>query len=120
MPTGRSPTGENQGRGLARPGAKLSKRWSARWLGEASPRGRDPASSLPDLFLDLYQHPFFLSSFNLLLSALLFVQQIALAATCPPAPAPADRQPGPRRPDRKAALPAHRQVEAELFPSQSQ
>src|SRR3990172_4073474 len=114
MPTGRSPTAENPGCGLARHEAKLSKHWSARSLGEASPRGPGPTSSPPDWFLDLYQYParrqaggpFFLSPFYLLLSAPLFVQQKALVAKCPPVLAPTYRRQSPRHLARKAALPA--------------
>jgi hypothetical protein len=58
MPTARSPNGENQGRDLVRPGAKLLKHWCARWLVKASLHGLGLASSLLDLFLDLYPFPF--------------------------------------------------------------
>ena len=63
MPTEHSPNAENPGRDLVRPGAKLSKRLSYRWPGEASPHGLGPALSLPDSFVGLYPFPFCLFVF---------------------------------------------------------
>src|SRR5262249_54871281 len=113
---------ENPGHGLSRPGAKLLKRWSARWPGEASPHGLGPALSSPDLFANLLPVPsFFLLAFYFLLRAPLpLYQEKVRAESRPQAPAPVYRPRVQRHPVRKAALPAPQQEAAELFPCQSQ